>query len=482
MDVGDTATLEIRLDHSELGELRPPRAAWESSDPGIVRLEPIPANSGNPVADSLAARRTRIRAIAVASGSAVITVRVEATAGSVEAERSFDVVVRLWKQAVGFLGSTCGLTARGVAYCWGAPIGTESKSHNADPRVVAVPFSENGLRFRYLASGQTHVCGEGFLIAGLYYCWGLNFWGQLTNGTVIDEIFPVPINSNGLTLTDVSVADEVSCGIGRAFLKVADRTQMYCWGQSLTATGPSRSDSRYPDLLSAVDPEDGGYWGCDFSTLPCLAFYDLAVGERHACALYQGVSFGGRSGSVVCWGNNAKQQIGRPSSLSSRRTMGVVYQTAVPAGVTHSLSAIVSNRAASCVLDQGSLFCWGDFFGATPTPVLADVGLSMITASADGDQVCGVGASDGKAYCIATSTGQTVPTSDLADDGTRLRFLSIMTAGRVVLGTDLRHYCGITVTEGGMYCWGDNTYGQLGRDTRGAPVAAPVRVQTPITN
>jgi alpha-tubulin suppressor-like RCC1 family protein len=323
------------------------------------------------------------------------------------------------------------------------------------------------------------VCGEGALNA-IWFCWGKNFFGQLTNGTTIEEIFPVPMNLKDLhlRLTGLSVSDNVSCGVGPAHLEPSDRTQIYCWGQPVAAAGPTRSDYQYPDILSPVDPETSD-WRCDFSVVPCPAYYAVAVGERHACGLYQAINAAqGRVESVVCWGDNSMQQIGRPPAIISRNTAGLVYQAAVPPNVSRALLAIVSMKNSSCVLDQGALFCWGDFFGATPTRVLPNVLLGMIAGSREGDQVCGVGVSDDKAYCVATSSGATIPTSDLAEDGTQLRFASIMTAGEVILGTD--HFCGITRVEGAMYCWGANTFGQLGQDTRGVRVVAPVKVQTPV--
>jgi hypothetical protein len=103
----------------------------------------------------------------------------------------------------------------------------------------------------------------------------------------------------------------------------------------------------------------------------------------------------------------------------------------------------------------------------------------MITGVPEGDQVCGVGQADGKPYCVSTATGAIIPTPDVGEDGTVLRLTSVMTAGRVILGRDLRHYCGITAAEGAMYCWGENTFGQLGRDTNGGWVDIPMKVSAP---
>lgn len=488
LDVGDTAKLEINSVVAQSGAVQAASASWQSSNVNVIRIEAYPANTGDPTDDSLAARRTRVRAIAVGAGTAKITISLDSTAGTRRAERTFDLRVRSWGQVVGLSNSTCGSVGRGVTYCWGATVGNPIPTPNASMRLVSALFTDNGIRLRSVVAGESHVCGEAMTSAGNWVCWGNNSAGQLTDGSDIDRIVPVVMNLNGISLAGLSVSTEVSCGVGPAgeLRRNLERTSIYCWGQVVPAAGVISAHRDY-SRPSPLDPIYGGAgdfdpgWGCDYSILPCPGYYSVSVGVIHACALYQGAGLSGRKEFAACWGRNDTQQLGRPTTLKARETADTVYDATVLAGTDHALTAIAATKTASCVLDRGELVCWGGKYGRTPTHTLPGVVLASITGSREGDQVCGVGQTDGTAYCLDTATGVAIPTPAVAADGITLRLVSMMTAGRVISGRDLRHYCGITTPDGAMYCWGDNTYGQLGRDTGGSRVTVPVRVPDPPT-
>jgi hypothetical protein len=480
IDAGQSVMLGVNVVNAQLGSLLPSRATWETSDPDVIRIEFLPANSGNARADTLAARRALVRAVAVGSGTATVTATIAAGSGMSGATHSFDITVKLWKQVVGFTGHTCGLTGRGFAYCWGAPIGSEEETHLPTPRLVSVPFAEGGLRFATLVAGQTHVCGQSLVAMNVWFCWGQNGFGQLTNGNRVNSVFPELMN-HGMTLSNLAVADEVSCGIGpQSFFFGPQENDVYCWGEPIDAAGPLRFDYSVPTPFSPVEPDDRfGSWGCSFES--CPGYYELAVGVRHACGLFLGIDLSNvRRESVVCWGDNSRGQLAySPQFVPGRNTADLAaYGTAT--GSSHTVTNIVATRFATCVLANGIVHCWGDGFGHNPTPVLANVAMASLTGSRDGDTVCGVGAADGLAYCVSSTTGLQVATPSTAADGTPLRFASLMTAGRVIGGTDLRHTCGVTTPFGAIYCWGYNHVGQLGRDTQRVPATLPVKVLEPL--
>jgi alpha-tubulin suppressor-like RCC1 family protein len=91
-------------------------------------------------------------------------------------------------------GFSCGLTAGGKAYCWGANnrgqlgIGTTASSARI-PQPVA-----GGLTFTALRAGAYHVCG--LTSNGSAYCWGDNESGQLGDGSYKPSAKPTPVAGN----------------------------------------------------------------------------------------------------------------------------------------------------------------------------------------------------------------------------------------------------------------------------------------------
>ena len=85
----------------------------------------------------------------------------------------------------------CGLTSSGAAYCWGSnhqgEIGVGLKDS-----ILATPRPVLGDRsFVSIVSGLERSCG--LTRAGEAYCWGMNQWGALGDGTTQRREEPTPV-------------------------------------------------------------------------------------------------------------------------------------------------------------------------------------------------------------------------------------------------------------------------------------------------
>src|SRR5437016_6866709 len=127
---------------------------------------------------------------------------------------------------------TCGVAAGSVAYCWGWNTrgqlgdGTSGTERWVPVRVIG------DARFAAVSAGDRYTCG--LTAAGAAYCWGLNGWGQLGDGTTTDRSSPVPV-AGGLSFKLVSTGFRQTCAI-------AAGGAAYCWG--LNRAGQLRSEER----------------------------------------------------------------------------------------------------------------------------------------------------------------------------------------------------------------------------------------------
>src|SRR5205809_933465 len=213
-----------------------------------------------------------------------------------------------------------------------------------------------------------------------------------------------------------------------------------------------------------------------FNINPPLIFTTIAAGGAAAGSHTCGVT---TAGAIYCWGSNSRGQIGDNSGTDQHAPalvqppVGVTFQ-AVSAGGQHTCA----------VTTTGDAYCWGrNEFGRlgdgtgtdrrTPVLVAAPAGVTFTSVSAGAAHSCGLAAAGGVAYCWGgNSSGQ------LGDNsGTDQYSPALVQAPAGVtftaITTGFFYSCGLA-TSGAVYCWGDNSSGQLGDNTS---VAKPTPVQ-----
>jgi hypothetical protein len=189
----------------------------------------------------------------------------------------------------------------------------------------------------------------------------------------------------------------------------------------------------------------------------------IAAGSDHACALLDG-------GTVKCWGNNQKGQLGNGTVIDSSTPVevsGIKGAKAIAAGGNHSCA----------VAADGGASCWGVFFtGAEPmvSPVLVAGLAGNVTSLAAGANYACALLADASVSCWwgnkPPAPGSTAPAS-------------AVTAPEVIKGlgpvksiaAGYAHTC-VLLADGSARCWGNNHEGQLG-DGQTAHSMSPVAVQ-----
>jgi alpha-tubulin suppressor-like RCC1 family protein len=220
-----------------------------------------------------------------------------------------------------------------------------------------------------------------------------------------------------------------------------------------------------------------------------LAAQSIAVSSSHSCAVEPG-------GRAVCWGFGPNGELGSAATDRCGLDPCERLPATVAGGITFaSISAGpgetggVSPTSHTCGLTaSGQAYCWGSNRygelgdGTTTnrsTPVAVAGGLRFLKLSVADYHTCGI-ATDGKAYCwgragalgyaasgtCAAAGCELLPRA--VDGG--LTFTEIATTGL----TSADHTCALTST-GVAYCWGSNSYGELGRSgTYYSQAPAPV--------
>ena len=282
----------------------------------------------------------------------------------------------------------CGLTASGAAYCWGyngsysgfGPLGDGSVT----PRSVPVAVTGD-LTFSSVSPGREHTCG--LTATGSAYCWGAG--GLLGDGSSVGSAVPVAV-TGGLTFSALSAGASRTCGLTAT-------GAAYCWGAGPLGDGSS-AGSTVPVAVGgggtfiaiSAGGFDAGYtcgvntsgtaycWGDGghgelgngsngFSLVPAavsggLAFSAVDAGWRyHTCGLTT-------NGAAYCWGFNVWGQLGN----------GLTEDAAVPVAVSGGLTfaGLSAGGTNSCGVNRGGIaYCWGDHIGKSSTvPVRVDGG------------------------------------------------------------------------------------------------------------
>jgi alpha-tubulin suppressor-like RCC1 family protein len=155
------------------------------------------------------------------------------------------------------------------------------------------------------------------------------------------------------------------------------------------------------DQVDAGNVDDGG--------VPLACVNQIAAGNDHGCAIKA-------DRTAHCWGNNSNGEVGTGNEVGS-----LLAPTQLGSGFAEPLRGIAAGWEASCAITTaGKVFCWG--------------------------------------HQDTLGTGSTVATGN----PTANQVLTLDPFDVVEVSVGHRHACALT-SAGGVHCWGNNPYGEVGK-------------------
>jgi alpha-tubulin suppressor-like RCC1 family protein len=416
------ATVTIALDTSELrvGQSVRATATVRDAQGNVLTGRPIVWSSSNPSVATIISGGASATVAAVAPGTAIIS----ATSGGVTGRgNELRVASPLSAPFIAVQISaggehTCARTGTGVAYCWGLNFEGEVGDGSGQTFRPVPSLVFGGLTFVDISAGGFHNCGR--TSTGASWCWGENREGRLGNGLTGKEVVPSLVRGD-LSFVELSAGNEHTCGRVSA-------GATYCWGRNTHGQlGDGTTEHRPVPTLVSGGPR----------------FVELSSGGEHTCGRTS-------SGAAYCWGFGATA----PAPVSP-----VLSFTQLTTGLQHA-----------CALSTSGAYCWGSNShgqlgdGTTVdrgAPVLVGGGLDFVELTGGQFVTCGRTSTE-SAYCWGDNRwGQ------LGDGTTVHRLVPTLVVGGLdfaELDAGGVHTCGRT-TASVVYCWGSNSEGELGDGT-----------------
>jgi alpha-tubulin suppressor-like RCC1 family protein len=400
--------------------------------------------------------------------------------------------------------ATCAITQSGALYCWGANTHGSVGDGTTTQRSTAVHITKDVKGallppITQVSAGALHVCARSK--AGAIYCWGNDSAGQLGDGVDLlsdaavyatDEHAPQLVS--GLTAPAVACGFFHTCALGAngfvtcwgsngfgelghtpgtyGDVSTANSSFFYSWANSSpiqgNGVGGATQNSLGLDFTCSNDPADERSFcmgsngegqlgdleaGANYSPVPSpisvradpnggllTAGTEIAASSAlaHACAL-------DAKGDLYCWGSAGAGALGPsvPVVQGSR-----VYPTSVMQSVSH----VVVGGWTTCVVDATEhVQCWG---GNVNGQLGHDPATDPIKSCPDNNGPCNPNP------------------STLMSGGSSFGPVATLTLG-------LKSGCALK-RDSTVWCWGDNSAGELGNNQQGSNDAGqnyePVKV------
>jgi alpha-tubulin suppressor-like RCC1 family protein len=314
---------------------------------------------------------------------------------------------------------------------------TTVNSNVATLQAIVTGSTSQQILPNFIAMGEQHVCLLD--LTGLAFCTGSDLHGELgdsaggTNPGTSPAIgtYPFVADAPPAGWARIAAGQAHTCAVPRYNPNDPTSQVPRCWGLNTSGqVGNNKTSGSGGQQLPAL------------VTMGAVAAFDsssITAGAQHSCAIAAPLP-----GVAYCWGGNGLGQLGSgtpgtaidsvPTAVASS---GVVFNR-IYAGTYHTCA----------IASDGSAWCWGrDDYGQLGDGVQLPFGTGNATPVQVGGGLTFRSLSVGELYtCGVTGTVGT-PTGPSASSGT-------------------------------IYCWGDNSFGQIGNGTAAAnaPLLVPTKV------
>ena len=383
-------------------------------------------------------------------------------------------------------------------YAWGrnqyGQLGNGTTNNSATPVVVSLP---TGVNPTAIAAGFYYSLAMGS--DSKLYAWGWNQFGQLGDGSTNNSYTPIEVNLPGKAF-QLAAGGDHSLAIGAPPPSVSLNNASHAEGNSGTTSFALTATLSYAsNLTTTVDyaTSDGtAATPGDYTATSGTLTFSPGITTQTVTVLVNGDTVGEANetfkvtlsnptgmatlgttqaiGTILnddpvalyTWGDNGQGEFGNGTIINSPTPLVVnlpanAFPTIIAAGSEYTLASG----------SDGKLYAWGsDFYGQLgdgtttdshiPVVVSLPSGVSPTTIAAGYGHSLAIG-SDGKLYAWgynadgelgnATATNSAIPVAVSLPAGISPTAIAAGTTHSLAIGSD-----------GKLYVWGDNTFGQLG--------------------
>lgn len=354
------------------------------------------------------------------------------------------------------------LTSKGRLYTWGfndyGNLGTGVHGNHYSPVDITSKFalSNNDQIVQFSLSGLHSAV---ITLQGRVFMWGLNSAGQLGDGTTISKQTPIEI-TNKFNLQPGEKIVKITLGENYS-LAITQKGKIFMWGSS---TGQVLGDGTFFNRYVPTEITNR------FTLLQEEIIIQISTGSFHTAVLTN-------TGRVFSWGSNQYGQIGIGNNIHPSSPVEITTAFGLSQG-DKIVNISLGGSQSSAISLLGRIFTWGhNYYGQlgvgsiidknSPTEITGQFPLSndkvntiifgMFHSIAITDA--------GRVFTWGRNNLGQLGTDTIIDSNTPLEITNMFdnpissNLKEVSLGTF--HSIGYT-TEGHVYSWGWNSYGQLG--------------------